>query len=141
MTSREDAWRAYVAAYDIEVPEEAIENELNYIKLDMRHRMQYDQLSGGGLHLSPDDELAEQEGQLRAAAVFEAKAPRVVKAIIAEQGFTVSPRELEVEAQAVAERQGATMDMMRTFFGEDFSALERDVLERKAIDWACAQME
>ena len=139
MTSREETWRSFVEAYDIDVPEEAVENELAYIRLEMKHRMQYDRLSGGGMHLFPDDELEKQADELQAAALFEAKAPRVVKAIIAEQGFTVTPEELEAEARVVAERQNATMDMMKMFFGDDFSLLERDVLERKAIDWACSQ--
>lgn len=139
MTSREETWHAFVDSYEIDVPEEAIENELAYITLEMKHRMQYDRLSGGELHLFPAYELAEKADELHAAAVFEAKAPRVVKAIVAEQGFTVTLEELQAEAQAVAERQGATLDMMKMFFGEDFSMLERDVLEQKAIDWACAQ--
>ena len=139
LVSRDEAWRAYGEAYDIDVPQEAIENELDYIRLDMKHRMQYARLAGGEAYPFPDQELADREGELRAVALFEAKAPRVAKAIIAEQGFEVSPEELEAEAQAVAERQGATMDMMRQFFGNDFSALAHDVLEREAVDWACAQ--
>lgn len=140
MASREEIWRQFVDAYDIEVPESAIENELNYIELQMRHNMQYDRLSGGGLHLFPQRELDQQADELRALAVFEAKAPRVLKQIIAEQGITVSPEELQAEAEAVAKRQGATIDMVKTFFGEDYGLLERDVLERKAIDWVCDQI-
>ena len=139
-TSREERWRRFVLDYNVEVPEEAIENELAYIKLDMRHRMQYEQLTGGGMHLFPDQELEQQDDELRTLALFEAKMPRVVKIIVGEQGFAVTPEELEAEARVVAERQGATMDMMRMFFGENLAGLERDILERKAIDWACEQV-
>ena len=141
MATRDGLWREFVDNYEIDVPESAIENELEYIKLDMKHRMQYDQMSGGGMHLFPQMELAEQEAELRGAAVFEAKAPRVLKEIIAQQGITTTQDELEAEAQAIAEREGSTIEMVKRFFGDDFAMLERDVLERKAIDWACEQMK
>ena len=141
MATRDNLWREFVDNYEIDVPESAIENELEYIKLDMKHRMQYDQMSGGGMHLFPQMELAEQEAELREAAVFEAKAPRVLKEIIAQQGITTTQDELEAEAQAMAEREGSTIEMVKRFFGDDFAMLERDVLERKAIDWACEQMK
>lgn len=139
MTSREETWRRFVAAYPLEVPQEAIDNERAYIELELRHRMQYDRLSGGGAHLFPQRELAEQEEEIEAAAEFEAKAPRVVKALIADLGLVVTPEELEVEAEAIAERQGASMELVKRFFGDDLSLLARDVLERKAIDWTCEQ--
>ena len=141
MATRDGLWREFVDNYEIDVPESAIENELEDIKLDMKHRMQYDQMSGGGMHLFPQMELAEQEAELREAAVFEAKAPRVLKEIIAQQGITTTQGELEAEAQARAEREGSTIEMVKRFFGDDFAMLERDVLERKAIDWACEQMK
>ena len=141
MAARDELWRQFVADYEIDVPESAIENELAYITLDMKHRMQYDQMSGGGLHLFPQMELAEQEAELREAAEFEAKAPRVLKEIIAQQGITATRDELEAEAQAIAEREGSTIEMVKRFFGEDYALLERDVLERKAMDWACEQMK
>lgn len=140
MKSRDDLWRRFVEEYDVEVPESAIRNEVEYLKLAMRHNMVYDRLSGGDAHLFPKRELDEQADELRAAVVFEAKAPLVLKAIIAEQGFTATREELEAEAAAMAERQGSTIDMVRRFFGDDLAMLERDVLERKAIDWACDQM-
>lgn len=140
MASRDEQWRQFVADYDIEVSESAIESELEYIKLDMRHRMHYEQISGGKMHLFPQIELERQKAELRETAVFEAKAPLVLKDIIEKQGLTTTPAELEEEARALSERQGSTLEMARKFFGEDFSMLERDVLERKAVDWACDQL-
>ena len=139
MATRDELWRRFVADYEVDVPESAIENELAYITLDMKHRMQYDRMSGGGLHMFPEMELAEQEAELRKAAVFEAKAPRVLKEIIAQQGITATQDELEAEARTIAKREGSTLEMVKRFFGEDYALLERDVLERKAIDWACKQ--
>lgn len=140
MTAHDELWRRFVGEYDIDVPESAIENEVEYLQLAMRHNMQYDRLTGGGAHFFPDRELDDQQAELRAEALFQAKEPRVLKAVIAEQGITASREELEAEAVAMAERQGSALDMVKRFFGDDLAMLERDVLERKAIDWACDQM-
>ena len=59
MSYNENKWRSYVAAYDIEVPEERIEQEYEMVRVDMKHRMMYAQMSGGETHLFPDLELAQ----------------------------------------------------------------------------------
>lgn len=141
MKSREDMWRDFVLAYDIEVSEDAVNNELEYIKLDMRHRMQYDRLTGGNAHLFPSQELAEQEEELRMLALFEAKEPKVQRRIIEQEGLVASKEELEAEALAMAKRQNTTIEAVKAFFGEDLAMLERDVLNKKVMDWALAQTD
>ena len=140
MPTREDVWKQFVANYEIDVPESAIQNELEYIKAAMRHAMTYDTLSGGESHPFLQLELEEQASELRAVAEFEAKAPLVLKAIIAGQAIDVTPEELESEARAVAARQATTVEAIKQFFGENLCMLRRDVLENKAIDWACASL-
>lgn len=139
MSSRDETWKRFVESRDIDVPEDAVENELNFMMLDMRHRMQYDTLTGGGYHFNARAELAEQEEELRALARFEVKSGLVMKALLAERQFTVTQEELEAEAEAMARRQNTTVELIRTFFGGDLAMLERDVKERKAIDWVCEQ--
>lgn len=136
MISREDAFRRYVEQYELDVPEELVEKEIQYIRLSMRHRMQYDTLSGGGPHLFPEQELADWE-EIQKTAYFEVKSGLVLKAVIEEQGFTAARAELEAEAEAeaMALRQKTTVDMIKTFFGEELSMLERDVKEQKAREW------
>ncbi len=141
MDAREQAWRAFVAQYQIDVPEHLVENELNYITLEMRHRMQYDALTGGRPHPFAQAELDAQADELRQAAYLEAKSDLVLKEILSRHDISVTRQELEDEALAIARRQNATLDMIRTFFGEDLSMLERDIKERKAIDWALAQAQ
>lgn len=139
MNTKEAAVRKYIEQCEIEVPDAMVENELQYITLEMKHRMQYDTLTSGQLHLNPGAELAEQEKELREAARYEAKSELVLKAVIAKQGFTVSPEELEAEAAAMAQRQNATVEQLKLFFGEELAMLERDVKERKAVDWIYQQ--
>ena len=138
---REEAFRRYVEQCDIEVPAEKLENELNYIRLEMRHRMQYDTLTTGALHLFPQAELAEREAELRGAALYEAKSELVMKKLLAELHPVVAPEELAAEAEAMAVRQNTTVAMLKRFFGEDLAMLERDVKENKVKDWVLQQMQ
>lgn len=137
--TREDKWKAYVESYDVEVPEEKIENEMNLIWMDLRHQMQYDSMAGLGTHLFPQMELEEKKDEIRAAAVFEVKSELVMKNLLGTLNITVSREELEAEAEAMAKRQNTTIEMVKGFFGEDLSMLERDVKERKAMDWVLNQ--
>lgn len=135
--NEEEKIRRFVMEYSIEVPKQAVENELNYIRMEMRHRMNYDTLTGGGHHLDPYGELEQMKDQLYQAAYFEAKYDLVIKDIIARQNFSITREELEEEAAAMAQRQHSTVDLVRRFFGEDLSMLEKDVKRRKAEQWIC----
>ena len=139
MSYNDVTWRAYVAAYDLEVPEERIEREYEMVRADMKHRMMYAQMCGGETHLFPDMELAEMEGDLREAALFEAKEPLVLRDLTKKLDVVVTPEELLAEAEAMAKRQSTTVDEIKRFFGEDLSLLERDVRENKIREWACKQ--
>lgn len=135
----ESAWRAYVAAYDIEVPEESVAREYEMVRADMKHRMMYAQMSGGEMHVFPDQELAEVEDELREAAAFEAKEPLVLRDLTKKLDVTVAPEELLAEAEAMARRQGTTVGEIKRFFGDDLALLERDVREGKIRAWACGR--
>lgn len=139
MSYNEEAWRRYVLGYDIKVPQEDVEEELYLIRADMKHRMMYEQMSGGVAHPFPEIELEEQADELMEAAIFEVKEPLVLKDLAKKLDIQVTPEELLAEGQAIAERQGSTLDEVKRFFGQDLAFLERDVRENKIRAWACAQ--
>ena len=139
MSYNEEAWRRYVLGYDIKVPQEDVEEELYLIRADMKHRMMYEQMSGGVAHPFPEIELEEQADVLMEAAIFEVKEPLVLKDLAKKLDIQVTPEELLAEGQAIAERQGSTLDEVKRFFGQDLAFLERDVRENKIRAWACAQ--
>ena len=139
MSYNEETWRRYVLAYDIEVKQEDVEEELYIIRSDMKHRMIYDQMSGGEMHPFPDMELEEQKDELLKAAVFEVKEPLVLKDLAKKLEITVTPEELLAEGEAIAKRQNSTLDEVKRFFGQDLAFLERDVRENKIRAWACEQ--
>ena len=139
MSYNDDKWRRYVLAYPIEVAQEDVEEELYVIKQDMKHRMIYEQMSGGEMHPFPEMELEEQKDELLKAAVFEVKEPLVLKDLAKKLEITVTPEELLAEGEAIAKRQNSTLDEVKRFFGQDLAFLERDVRESKIRAWACEQ--
>ncbi len=139
MSYSEEAWHRYVLAYDIEVPQEDVEEELYLIRADMKHRMVYAQMMGEESHPFPDLELEQQKDALVEAAIFEVKEPRVLKDLTAKLNIVVTPEELLAEGEAIAQRQGSTLDEVKRFFGQDLALLERDVRENKIRTWACSQ--
>lgn len=136
----EELWRRYVLAYDIEVSQERVEEELRLIRADLKHRMMYEQMSGGELHAFPDMELEGQRDEILEAAVFEAKELSVLRDLASKLDVTVTADELLAHAEGIARREGSTVEMLRRFFGDDLSVLERDVRDRKIREWAVAQM-
>lgn len=139
--TQEQQWKAYVDKYPIEVPEELVEQEMHLIYLDLRHRMQYEMLTGDGFYPFPDMVLQEQETEIREAAVFEVKSSLVMKQLLTQREFPVSREELEAEAEAMARRQNTTVAQIKDFLGEDLSMLERDIRERKVLDWALGNLD
>lgn len=139
MSYDENAWRAYVLAYDIEVPQEDVEEELYRIRADMKHRMMYAQMSGAETHRFPEAELAEQTDALMEAAIFEVKETLVLKDLTKKLDIQVTAEELLAEGEAIAQRQNTTLDQVKRFFGQDLGFLERDVRENKIRAWACTQ--
>lgn len=140
MSVKEDAFRKYVETYDIPVPEERVQNELNLIIQQENHRMQYDTLTTGRLHLNRGKELAGQMDEMKQAAYDEVKSELVMKKILTQMNFSVSREELKAKAAAIAESQDSSLEMVKRFFGEDLSGLARSVKEEKAIDWVYEQM-
>lgn len=139
--NKDEIFRQYVLDYDIDVPEEKIKNEYDYIVLDIKHQMQYDTLTTGNRHQDVQGELDAQKDEILKAAIFEAKSNLVLKDVIQKQNFTVTPEELEAEARNMIETEHTTMDMVKRFFGEDLSGLETDVKKKKALNWICEQVK
>ena len=137
--TREEAWEAYVRASDIEVPPERVEEELELIIMDMKHRMQYAALTGEGYHPFPQMEIEQQQEELRQTAYNEVKSELVMQQLLREHEFAVTRDELEAEGAALAERQGTTIEQVKSFLGSDLALLERDLREAKAMDWVLEQ--
>ncbi|MBQ8563115.1 MAG: hypothetical protein IJ443_04410 [Firmicutes bacterium] len=137
MTSRESKVRDYIKRYEIEVPKELVIEEYEYMCQAMNQKMRY-QAMGTGPSLQEMQQEAEQYlDEMKEEAYFSVKMDLVLKEIIARENFAVTREELEVEAEAMAQRQNTSVEMIKSFFGEELAMLETDVKQRKAMDWIC----
>ena len=92
--TKEQAYRKFVKLYDIEVPEEQVQNMYEYFHLQARHNLQYDTLTTGTVHLNKAAELAAMEDEMREAAWFEAKSDLVMKELMEKLKPEVTEEEL-----------------------------------------------
>ncbi len=138
--TKEQAYNRFVKLYDIEVPEEQVQNMFNYFMLQAKHNMQYDTLTTGAVHLNKAQELAEMEDEMREAAYFEAKSDLVMKELMKKLEPEVTEEELQAKAEEKCRKDGTSMEMLKMFFGPSLSGLKRDLQEEKVKDYICEQM-
>lgn len=138
--TKEQAYRKYIKEYDIEVPEERVQNMFDYFLLQAKHNLQYDTLINGAVHLNKAQELAEMEDEMREAAWFEAKSDLVMRELMKQLEPEVTDEELQAKAEEKCKKDGTTMDMLKMFFGPSLSGLKRDLQEEKVKDWIHEQM-
>lgn len=138
--TKEQAYNRFVKLYDIEVPEEQVQNMYEYFHLQARHNLQYDTLTTGTVHLNKAAELAAMEDEMREAAWFEAKSDLVMKELMEKLKPEVTEEELLAKAEDKCRKDGTSMEMLKMFFGPSFSGLKRDLQEEKVKDYICEQM-
>ena len=119
----------------IEIPREAVEEEAAILMQGYTAQRRYQGLAAGrylDVFLELNGKREELMEQFRLQANAELRAEQVIRGIIEAEHITVTREELEAEADAVAVRQNATREQVRSFLGEDLAPLRRDVLEKKA---------
>lgn len=142
MISKEGAIRKFVREYEIAVPQELVEEEYHLCLMDMKHKMVYGQMAGSH-NMNPIEQaeaIKDSQEELMEVAYFSVKEELVMKDVIAKGNFTVTQEELSSYAEAMAKRQNTTIDMVKRFFGEDFSLLASDVKRQKAEGWIYQQV-
>lgn len=122
----------YVQAQEIDVPEDMFDEELRLLLIEEAHRAQYSSFVTGEYRILTPEEKSEAYEELKKIAFQNVKTELVIKNIIEAQRFEVTKEELEEEAFGISERQNVTLEQIKDFFGEDLSALRRDVLAKKA---------
>ena len=105
MIDRDSCWMNYVRTYPLTVPEENVQNEIEYFKAQARHCLRYDTLTGGAPHPFAELEIAEREEEIHEAAWLEAKSDMVIKELLKNHPVSVTENELRQEAEAICKRQ------------------------------------
>ena len=120
-------------AYDIEVPQELVDEEFKMIVLEFNHRAKYESMATGRLLEFTPDETEDRIKQFKEEAFKLVKTRLVLKRIIEEGNLEVTKEELEEEAKALSVRQQIPIEMVKDFLGENLELLKDDLLVRKAI--------
>ena len=118
----------------ISIPEEEIEAETD-IQLSGRYQsMKYAAMGSGNMaELMTLDRDALRE-ETREAVIKELTIDKVIKEIVKTEDIQVTAEELTREAERIAREQNSSMEMVKRFFGDDFSGLSGDVKIKKARD-------
>ena len=137
--TKEQAFAKFVRLYDIEVPEEQVQNLYEYFLLQAKHNMQYDTLINGTVHLHKAQELAEMDPEIREAAYKEAKTDLVMKELNKKLDPQVTEEDLQAKAEEIAQKDGTPMELVKRFFGQDLAGLTRSVQEDKVKEYILEQ--
>lgn len=138
--TKEQAFNKFVKLYDIEVPEERVQEMFEYFLLQAKHNMQYDTMINGNVHLNKAGELAAMEDEMREAAYMEAKTDLVMKELIKKLDPEVTEEDLQNKAEEIMKKDNTSLDMVHRFFGQDLAGLKRAVQEDKVKDYILEQV-
>lgn len=138
--TKEQAFNKFVKLYDIEVPEERVQEMFEYFLLQAKHNMQYDTMINGNVHLNKTGELAAMEDEMREAAYMEAKTDLVMKELIKKLDPEVTEEDLQNKAEEIMKKDNTSLDMIHRFFGQDLAGLKRAVQEDKVKDYILEQV-
>lgn len=138
--TKEQAFNKFVKLYDIEVPEERVQEMFEYFLLQAKHNMQYDTMINGNVHLNKAGELAAMEDEMREAAYMEAKTDLVMKELIKKLDPEVTEEDLQHKAEEIMKKDNTSLDMIHMFFGKDLAGLKRTVQEDKVKEYILEQV-
>ena len=131
----------YVRAAQIDVPKDLFEAELDLLLLEDAHRAQYNSFFTGEFKILSPEEKKEAYEELKKIAYWNVKTELAIKQVIETEDFKVTPEDLAEAALGISQRQGVTLEQIRDFFGEELSALRRDILVKKAEDFMRSHWE
>ncbi|GHU66027.1 hypothetical protein AGMMS49983_14840 [Clostridia bacterium] len=125
---------ALVDASDIEVPKEQVEEEVDLWVSALQQRMILDMDPGEYIDMMNNEFPARIE-EYRKDVVRNLKTDLFLKQLIEKENFEVTAEELEAEARAIAGRQNTSIEMVKSFLGEDLRSVKYDLQVKKAIEF------
>ena len=117
--------------YPIDVPESLVENEVQAMVCQLYQEMRYKALRTG------ERDIQDQMEDIQKEARRQVKIRCILQEITETEQIQISREELELEAEAMAERQHTTVREIKSFFGENLDMLREDLLVRKTIQRIC----
>ena len=122
-----------VKANDVALDNNGVEEEFSHAYEGLVHGMRYQWYRTGSKEAL--DELLSEDGRARVRADVERnmKLEAILKEIVLTERLQVEPEDLETLALEIADREGTSIDVMKRFYGDDYSLLAEDALAQKAI--------
>ena len=108
-----------VKVNDVALDNNGVEEEFSHAYEGLVHGMRYQWYRTGSKETL--DELLSEDGRAR------------VRADVERNMKQVEPEDLETLALEIADREGTSIDVMKRFYGDDYSLLAEDALAQKAI--------
>lgn len=123
--------------YPIDVPESLVENEVQAMVCQLYQEMRYKALRTGEINFFVERDIQDQMEDIQKEARRQVKIRCILQEITETEQIQISREELELEAEAMAERQHTTVREIKSFFGENLDMLREDLLIRKTIQRIC----
>lgn len=123
--------------YPIDVPESLVENEVQAMVCQLYQEMRYKALRTGEINFFVERDIQDQMEDIQKEARRQVKIRCILQEITETEQIQISREELELEAEAMAERQHTTVRESKSFFGENLDMLREDLLVRKTIQRIC----
>ncbi len=143
MALREKVGEALAALVTDEVPQPLISQEMQERLQDLAMRIQAQgmQLEQYLAMTGTEPEAFSQE--LRETATAAVKVDLALRAVADAEGIECSDDDLQADLDAVAERVGQDVDLVRQTFESDgrMSAVRSDIKKRKALEWLLGRAE
>ncbi|MGI6070841.1 MAG: hypothetical protein ACOYBE_10485 [Blautia sp.] len=129
----DDQLKYFVRKYNVAIPKETLETETLAMTASELQRRKYETMRTGDMFSYMRTDILQLTEEMKEAALRELQLESLAKAVIKEENITVTEEEVQAEARRIAGRQNVTLDMLKGFFGENLSAIRRDLLENKAL--------
>lgn len=127
-----DLMQSIIAASEIDIPAEKIAEEVEYTYACNRKSLRMEYMARGRMYDFYTMDTSSLRAQIEEDAIWDYKEERILNHIIEAEKLSVSVEELERKAAEMAEKEQASPEMVKRFFGEDYSGLTSYVLKEKA---------
>ena len=112
--------------------ESLINSETEYLVTGYKQHLKYAAMGSGNMADMNNIDMGKVKANARIQAIHDLNEEIVINGIIKSESIDVFPNELEEEALRISREQGTDIEMVKRFFGEDFSGLTKDIQKKKA---------
>lgn len=114
--------------------EEWIEKETDQELISRSQQLKYQGMIDHDFQRYYNYGTEEDRNEARRCVIRKTQVEMLLKSIIEQENLDATAEELEVKAEKIVQQENTPIDMVKRFFGEDFSLLKGDLLKEKALN-------